>query len=463
MANSDPVSEAEVSAADDPDVMREVVLEELAGLDDEAYENVRKARAAALGWRPRVLDEARQARRKKAPATDADAPPPPTIEELADAARDIIASKDVLELFGKHVSQRLAGEAKAAQILYLCATSRLFEKPMNLVIKGLSSIGKSHLRDRVLEYMPPGEVVNFTTTTEKGLIYLQDDLRHKILSMSEAVSTKSTEFQDYLLREIISNGSIDHLVPVAGGKGELATTMRVTKEGPIMFVTTTTRARLHPELETRILSIETDDSEKQTRAVLSKIAEIEGGLESHKPDLGPWHAYQRWLAVGERRVVVPYATEIAAHKDLYARSVRMRRDFHQVLTAIKVNAFLHREHRRRTDQGQIIASEVDYEVVYDLMAAQLARAAGTRLSRRDTDLLDAIHDLDEGSGVKVRDLVGALKVHQTSISRRLITLTAGGFVENTNPGRGKAGVYKCVGDPDGRGVLPDPDKLFEEG
>jgi hypothetical protein len=448
---------------------RERILAETAMLEDADYESRRSAIAKLLGgWRVVQLDKERDRRRSQSTASKSAAatPPPPTIEELAEVAKDIIAAPNVLKLFEASIGERLAGEIYSAQLVYLCATSRLFAKPMNLAIKGLSAIGKSHLRDRVLDYIPPEDVVAFTTMTEKALIYLPDSLAHKILSMAEALGSRDHELQDYLIREIISEGRITHMIAVPGAPGELPATQRKVIEGPIMFVTTTTRARLHPEIETRILSVETNDTQKQTRLVLRKIAEIEGDPDDGwKPDLAPWHAYQRWLAAGERRVVIPFARELADHPDLDDKRVRMRRDFRQVLGAIQAHALLNRQHRARDDKGRIVASvEEDYAAVFEIMADGLAQGAGTRLKKNDLRVLEALKHLDEGDdkGVRVQTLIGYLDLDQTTINRRLIKLTMLGYAENLTPGKGRTGHFKATGAPDGRDVLPHPDDLLDK-
>ena len=172
---------------------------------------------------------------------------------------------------------RLAGEARNAKLLYLTSTTRHFDKGMHTVAKGLSSIGKSWLLDSVLAYQPPEAVVSFTTLTEKALYYLPESLAHKIFRMAEAVGGKEHELQDYLIREIISNGRIMHMAPWKDGDKGRPVTQSINIEGPITFMTTTTKPRVHSELETRILTLETDDSEQQTSRVLLKVADIEGG------------------------------------------------------------------------------------------------------------------------------------------------------------------------------------------
>jgi hypothetical protein len=191
----------------------------------------------------------------------------------------IIASDSVLELFAQSWRQLLAGEEKNAKLLYLTATSRLFDRCMSAAIKGPSSAGKSQIRKQVLEYFPPEDVVAFTTLSEKALLYYEADFAHKILSMGEAAGTDEQSLQDYLLCELISEGRLRYPVVQKVDKGGMAT-VTVEKNGPVAFLVTTTKAALHPENETRMLSLEVDDSEEQTKRVLDKVAAVIGMNET---------------------------------------------------------------------------------------------------------------------------------------------------------------------------------------
>ena len=223
------------------------------------------------------------------------------------SARTIIECGNVLELFIDSWRKMVAGEEKNAKLLYLVATSRLFGKCMNAAIKGPSSGGKSEIRRQVLEFFPPEEVVSFTTLSEKALLYYPDDFAHKILSMGEASGAEEQSLQDYLLRELISEGRLRY--PVVQ---QAMVTVTVEKNGPVAFMVTTTRAALHPENETRMLSLEIDDSDTQTRIVLDKVAEIVGlNFEQAVVDYEPWRDYQRWLSAGNRKVVIPFADKLA--------------------------------------------------------------------------------------------------------------------------------------------------------
>ena len=385
-------------------------------------------------------------------------------ERLEASAAEIIGCGNVLERFAQSWSRLMAGEEKNAKLLYLVATSRLFSKCMNAAIKGPTSGGKSELRSRMLDYFPPEAVVSFTTLSEKALLYYEDDFAHKILSMGEAAGTEEQSLQDYLLRELISEGRLRY--PVVQKIGNQLATVVIEKNGPVAFMVTTTRAALHPKNETRMLSLEVDDSEKQTVNVLGKVAQIVGmNNEKAVLDYEPWHDYQRWLAGGNCAVVVPFAGELA-HL-IPPRSVRLRRDFTQILLAIKAHALLHRSHRHVDSRGEIIADvDLDYGAVAELMANIVAEASGAGIRKEVQETMDAVTKANVGlaseDGATADKIAKLLRLDRSSAWRRLKVATTGGFIVNLETRRGQPGRYRVTNqEVEVQALLPSPEELAE--
>ena len=364
-----------------------------------------------------------------------------------DSARNILESGDVLDWFAGSWRKIIAGEEKNAKLLYLVATSRLFGRCMNAAIKGPSSAGKSEIRKHVLEYFPPEEIVAFTTLSEKALLYFEDDFAHKILSMGEAAGNDEQSLQDYLLRELISEGRLRYPV-VQKIDGQGMSTVTVEKNGPVAFLVTTTRAALHPENETRMLSLEIDDSEQQTIIVLDKVAEVVGmNAAKTAVDLQPWRDFQRWLGAGNRKVVVPFAKELG--RLIPPRSVRLRRDFSQILLAIKAHALLHRNHREVDDLGQIVADiSRDYLPVAELMGGIVAEASGTSIQREVQETIDAVKLASAGipveQGATAFQIGKLLRLDKSSAWRRCNKACQAGFVVNLETRRGQPGRYRAT-------------------
>ena len=98
----------------------------------------------------------------------------------------------------------------------------------------------------------------------------------------------------YLVRSLLSEGRINYSVTVRDPKGGWIT-KTINKEGPTGLIFTTTKARVHGENETRVLSVTSDDSRAQTGRVLHALAADDGG----EPDLTEWRELQA-LAAGRR-------------------------------------------------------------------------------------------------------------------------------------------------------------------
>ena len=149
----------------------EAEIARLALLTPLEYEIERREAAARLGLRPSALDASVKAKRPKT-AVKKSAASEINPDELQRVAGHITKHPDILSLFAKEFSKVIAGEAVNGKLLYLVATSRLFDKTMNAAIKGTSAGGKSEIRKRVLEFFPSESVVTFTSLSEKSLIFL---------------------------------------------------------------------------------------------------------------------------------------------------------------------------------------------------------------------------------------------------------------------------------------------------
>ena len=142
------------------------------------------------------------------------------------------------------------------------------------------------------------------------------------------------------MRSLLSEGCVRYETVEKGKDGELKTRL-VEREGPTGLIVTTTSVALHPENETRLLSLSATDTPDQTKLVLSRLA----ADDLAEPDFARWHDLQVWLATAEHRVSIPYARTLAELVPPVA--VRLRRDFRAVLSLIRSHALLHQASRER--------------------------------------------------------------------------------------------------------------------
>jgi hypothetical protein len=372
-----------------------------------------------------------------------------------EAAGDLIHEADLLGRFAYELPRAgLVGEEKNAKVLYLALTSRLFDKPVSVAVKGVSGGGKSFTLETVLRFLPGQAYWSRTAMSEKALAYSDEDFRHRFVVIYEAAGMAS-DFGSYLIRSLLSEGRIDYEFAEKTKDGIKSRV--ICKEGPTGLLATTTAPRLHPENETRLLSLTVKDTPQQTAAVMHALAR--GQDITAAVDYARWQAFQRLLETGERRVVVPFAERLA--KLVPPIAVRLRRDFRLLLTLLEAHALLHRELRERDDHGRILATLGDYAAVRELVADLFAEGVDATVKSETRETVAAIQGLGKDE-VSVAEIAKFLKLDNSTVTRRVRDAVTRGYLVNSEARKGRPARI-ALGDPmpRDRQILPHPDDLAE--
>lgn len=347
----------------------------------------------------------------------------------------------------------LVGERRVAKLIYLAITSRLLDRPISIAVKGPSSGGKSFTVESVLRFFPGEAFHALTAMSDRALVYSTEPLKHRHLVIYEAAGMAS-DFATYLVRSLLSEGRLryetvektpDGLVPKF-----------IEREGPTGLIVTTTSVRLHPENETRMLSLTVSDTREQTAAVFRALAN--GG--THEVDLSQWQVLQTWLATSICEVEIPYARALAEMVPPVA--VRLRRDFKTILTLIRANALLHQASRRQDADGRLVAEIADYAVVRELVAELVAEGAEVATKPEVRETVRVVADLLAGGReeVKQADVKRALKLDKSVVPRRVTVAVDAGVLRNLEDRKGRP-ARLVLGDPlpEEIELLPKPERL----
>lgn len=356
------------------------------------------------------------------------------------ACRAIATAPRILEAFTTaYAATGAVGEQRIAQTLYLALTSRFLSRPVSVVVKGPSSGGKSFAVESVLRFFPAEAAHCVTALSDRALAYTEADLEHRFLVVFEAGGMVG-EFASYLMRSLLSEGRLVYEVVEKTANG--LRPRRIEKQGPTGLLVTTTAVRLHPENETRLLSLQVTDTPEQTRAVMRALARP----AQESLDLTPWISLQRWLANAEHRVVIPYSAELAERIPPVA--VRLRRDFGQLLALIQAHAILHQGTRERDADGRIVATLEDYAVVRELVVETIAEGLEATVAPSVRETVKAVETLlAEGrSEATVLDIARQLALDKSAASRRIAAAIQLGLLRNVEDRRGRP-ARVCLGDP----------------
>jgi hypothetical protein len=282
-------------------------------------------------------------------------------EEIRKKCKTIIKQRDILSYAYSKLKQhfRIVGEKNLVSIIFLAVVSRLLDKPVSVAVKGQSSSGKSSTVLSVLQLFPSSAYYKLTSLSPTALLYSDEQFKHRVIFINEYAGITSA-FTDYVLRSLISEGSFNHETTIGGSTAGNFTTQKLSKEGPVSFITTTTRTKLFNENETRLLSVETKDGEAQTLRVLESLATDDSDVFNATP----WHAFSQWLELGLRAVKIPFIKVLP--RLINNTNPRVRRDFSMLKGLISAHAILHQQHRKVANY-KIIATIEDYEAVYKLV------------------------------------------------------------------------------------------------
>jgi hypothetical protein len=209
---------------------------------------------------------------------------------------------------------------------------------------------------------------------------------------------------------------------------------------------TTTEAAVDVEMETRLLSIVTDDTPEQTRRVFHQIAGSQKGADTL--DLERWHDLQDWIGEqGETSVYVPFANALA---DLIpANATRLRRDFGALLNLVRSHAILHQAARESDEDGDLVATvEDDYASVRELVMDVIAEQVGASVTEAMRDTIEAVQTfLDEGSPhVSPKALTDRLGIGRSATYDRIRRALVAGYLLN-EANKDERGMKLVIGAP----------------
>jgi hypothetical protein len=304
--------------------------------------------------------------------------------------------RDILGRFEADLRRAgVAGEERLAKLIYLALTSRLLpwgkpaERPVSAIAKGTTSTGKSHTTRTVLRFFPPNAYIDLGSMSKRFLFYDEEPYSHRFVVVPEWASIAEDDELVALLRTLLSEGRIVHGTVEGEGK---RSARRIEKEGPTGLLVTTTEGFTDPELETRCLSLSTDDTPEQTRRVFGVFADQEEHVTSWV-DFQAWHDIQAWISDhGETRVFVPFVRVLGELMPIGA--TRLRRDFVSLVCLVRAHAILYQAQRERDRHGRIVASvEGDYEPVRALVAELIAEGVEESVPERTRATVEAVRRL----------------------------------------------------------------------
>jgi hypothetical protein len=276
---------------------------------------------------------------------------------------------DLIEKIRAHLRDcGYVGEENNKLVEYLATTSRKTQDPLGIVIQSSSGVGKSALMDTVLKFMPPEEVIKYSSITEQALFYMDEThLKHKILAIAEG---EGAEKAGYSLKLLISEKELS--ISSTGKDPDTGrhTALDYRTEGPTMVLYTSTSMNIEPELLSRCVVLHVDESREQTEAILRQ-QRFDRTLDGkrHKRRMERvyklHHNIQRLLRPVD--VYNPYSQGLSFSAEQHLA----RRNHNKYLNIIDTIAFLH-QYQRTLKKDSELGEYVEVTLSDIELANQLA-------------------------------------------------------------------------------------------
>jgi biotin operon repressor len=355
----------------------------------------------------------------------------------------------------------VVGERQNIGMIRLQARSRALPRPTNIEVNSPSSAGKTQAVLGTLAFEDPSAFYELTASSEKALIYLEESLANRILYIQEPEGlAQGVGFA--VIKSIIWEGRLKYDTVIKENGKFIG--KHIEKDGPTGLIVTSTIG-LEVQLTNRLLRLEVDTSNEQTRRILKSIAAHFNGSRNII-DLTPWHALSKVLG-SPTDVEVPFAVYLA--ENISDSALRIRRDFTQLLTLIQASAVEYKYQRKQSSTGRTIATMADYAHVYNLADAAFQAAQEDGITEADRKMVSVVERLTTPIGGKPGEepvsqakIAEKTKMSKGQISYRVKRLITAGYLANQETAKGKP--HKLVPGaalPDKVPPLPTPGQLSE--
>lgn len=130
-----------------------------------------------------------------------------------------------------------------------------------------------------------------------------------------------------------------------------------------------------------------------------------------------WQNYQRALALGHNKVVIPFTPTIVTEmrRRTQVPPIRFRRDYSALTRAIRVSALMHQRHRVWTLKGSVVADFQDYENARRVIEPTMSEIVGAVVSDAVQKIVHHIEEqIADGNVVDTENEDQIVQVHKTS-------------------------------------------------
>ena len=267
---------------------------------------------------------------------------------------DFLKDPKVICRIDKILGKTIKKDRKNRMLVFFVCLSAYGSNPLNLFLKGESSIGKTHIAKSVAEYFPeedvwfigdmsPKALIHERGKFENGRVYIS--LENKILVFLETPRKETLD----MLKPILSHDrrEIEYKIADKRASGQLGTKNVIIQGWPATIFCTTDHRYLE-ELSTRSMVATPEVTDEK----IAKVLEYKGEKYAY-----PWEAqkideeeviFKEALQQLKTGIIIaaPYGKELGTkYNGDNGNSPRVMRDYDKLMGLLEMSAFLHQNQR----------------------------------------------------------------------------------------------------------------------
>jgi len=343
--------------------------------------------------------------------------------ELHQQAINILQDPNLLDIIDQLIATAgVVGEEKTRLPLFVMASTYKMEHPIHVLIQGLSGSGKSHLLNTIAALFPPEDVLSMTRITSKSLYhYGEGELMNKLLLIQDFDGLDDDA--QFAFREMQSAKRLSSSITNKDRFGNLKAEVKHV-QAHFASIVATTRAEIYPDNMNRSVIVGVDESEGQTRKILTHQNRITAGLVD-KEEVEQSQELLRCIMrlLSSKPVVNHYADQVMI--PLEAKSIRrLNNQFQSMVAQVTL---LHQYQREVDEKGRLIASPEDLTKAVELFTESIY----LKIDELDSSTRQFFEQLKQFVKLQVngstqrftlRDIRLALHINKTQVFRFIETL-----------------------------------------
>ena len=297
---------------------------------------------------------------------------------------EILSDPAILPNAVKEIQKEVAGEEDTIIALILIATTRLVKNAIpeskNLLLSDTTGVGKDHVTKKTLEaIVPSNNLFSITKMSKEAFTYWHAN------EPEWTWGPKVIHLED-ITQELLNSSTFKTMA--SGGSYAAVVNKQKTEllkiNGKPVMILTSHHANLEDEALRRFPIGTCDDTSIQTERIFDKISRKYTRRGGNEPDVIFRFALKTLQSYS---VVVPYAELI---QFLFPQNTFMRTHYQRFLNYICASAVFHQHQRKKTEEGELIATEEDYMIARMVLIYTTSNPSMLPMSKEYRDILDML-------------------------------------------------------------------------